>query len=66
LAARGAQLLGDHAEQLVAGGVPEAVVDGREAVKVQQQHAQQATMAADAGQGVLQPVMKQRAVGQPR
>src|SRR6266508_275457 len=41
----GAQPLGDQGEQLVADLVSEGVVDGLEAVQVQQQHGQQAAVA---------------------
>src|SRR6266508_3653776 len=60
----GAQPLGDQGEQLVADLVSEGVVDGLERVQVQQQHGQQAAVAVQAGQGVLQPVVEQRPVGQ--
>ena len=52
------------AQHGVAGGVPEAVVDARQAVDVQQQQGDLAAALARLGQRLLQAVVEQRAVGQ--
>lgn len=65
------QSVGRGDQELVAGLVPHRVVDGVEVVEVQEEHRQgdvvpAVTLAATAGEGLLQPVQQQRAVGQPR
>ena len=52
-------------EQVVAGGVAEAVVDRLEVVEVDEQHGEAAIVARAARGGVLDPVAEQRLVGQP-
>ena len=61
---RAAQPLGDGDEQLVAGGVAGAVVDGLEVVEVHEEDGDRAAAAVGAGQRVVEPVGEQRAVGQ--
>ena len=60
---RVAQPVGDLDQQLVAGGVAEAVVDLLEAVEVQEQD-RHVVGAAAAVQRLLEPLPEQRAVGQ--
>ena len=64
-AQRGAQPLGDLAQQQVAGVVAERVVDVLEAVEVEQQQADVGPVAVGGGQRLLEPVGQQGAVGQP-
>ena len=52
-------------EQLVAGLVPEGVVDGLEAVEVEEQQRQQPRVPAQPVQPGLEVLAQQRAVGQP-
>ena len=61
---RGADPLGDGAQQPVAGGMAQRVVDVLEAVEVEQQHRDHAALAAGAGQLLAEPVVQQGAVGQ--
>ena len=58
--------LGDGHEQLIAGGVTEAVVDRLEVVHVEEEHGDPARLAHPAGQRVLHPIREQRAVGKAR
>ena len=58
------QPLADRHEQLVAGGVAQAVVHRLEVVEVDEQHRHRRTLARRSGQGVLDPVAEQRLVGQ--
>ena len=62
------QPAGDAHQQLVAGLVPQAVVDGLEAVEVQIQHRERRVThrAPRAVEEVLQAIEEQRAVGQVR
>ena len=54
-----------HLDQdLVAGAVPEAVVDGLELVQVEHQHTRRPGAALGAGAGLPDPVAQQRAIGQ--
>ena len=53
-------------EQLVSLPVPQAVVHRLEVVEVDEQHGQMGAGLADPGQGVLEAVLEQRLVGQPR
>ena len=59
-----AQPVGHLAQQHVAGLVAEAVVDGLEAVEVDEQHGQRLAAALVAGQRLAQAVLHQAAVGQ--
>jgi len=61
----GGEPLGHGAQELVAGGVADAVVDGLEAIQVDEQHAQLGRTAGRHVQRVLQAVQEERAVGQP-
>ena len=63
LAHEHAQPLGDHLQQLVAGGMAERVVDGLEVVEVEQVRGDDLA-ALDAGKRLLQPLVEQHAVGQ--
>ena len=56
---------GHGAQQCVAGGVAEAVVDGLEVVQVEQQDRHREAVAAPPAQGVRDAVGEERAVGQP-
>ena len=57
--------LASTVEQLVAGEVPEAVVDQLEAVEVEEQHGEQvAPAAAGPVERALQPLHEEGAVGQ--
>ena len=55
---------GDRLQHLVAGGVAEAVVDRLEVVEVEEDDGDAGALARGAGEGVLDPVGEQRAVGQ--
>src|SRR3954452_454770 len=55
---------GDVAQEAVAGGVAERVVDELEAVEVHEQHGDVAGLAARAYQGVPEAVEEERAVRQ--
>ena len=56
-----------HLDQhLVAGGVPEAVVDRLEVVEVEEDHGEPAPLAPAAGDRVAHALGEQRAVGEPR
>ncbi len=57
--------LRDHLQQLVAAGMAEAVVHGLEVVEVEEQDGDRCAGAGAPGQGVLDPVREQAAVGQP-
>jgi hypothetical protein len=59
------EALGGGAQELVAGGVPDAVVDGLEAVEIDEEHAQLGLTAGRNVERVLQAVEEERAVGQP-
>ena len=59
------QAPGDHLEDLVAGGVAEAVVDVLEVVEVEEQHRHRPLVAAAPDERVLDAVAEQRAVRQP-
>lgn len=64
LAHEGAQPRGHHAEQTVAGGVAEHVVDALEVVEIE--HVQGHHFAApDTGERLLQALVEEHAVGQP-
>ena len=52
-------------EERIAGRVAEAVVDGLEPVEVEEQQADQPAGRRPAGEGVLQAILEQGAVGQP-
>ena len=56
---------GRGAQELVAGGVADAVVDGLEAVEVDEEHAQLGLAAGRHVERVLEAVEEERAVGQP-
>ena len=60
-----AQALAHEREQAVAGDVAEAVVDRLEAVEVEDHHRDQALVAPRPGERALEPVLEQRAVGEP-
>jgi hypothetical protein len=60
-----AQATGDRDQQPVDGVVAEALGHLLEAVQVEHEHGRQPGVAAEAGQGHLQPVQEQPAVGQP-
>ena len=60
-----AQPVGHRHQQLVAGGVTPAVVDQLETVEVDEQHRHLAARPAGAGQGLVEPLGQQHAVGQP-
>ncbi len=53
-------------EQRIADVVAERIVDGLEAVDVDEHRGEEPVLAALAGDGVRQPVLQQRAVRQPR
>ena len=59
------QARGRGAQELVAGGVADAVVDGLEAVEVDEEHAQLGLAAGRHVERVLEAVEEERAVGQP-
>ena len=59
------ETLGHDRQQAVAGDVAEAIVDRLEAVQVEDHDRDQALVAPRPGERALQPVLKQRAVGQP-
>ncbi len=61
---RAEQALTDRGQQLVADRVAEAVVDGLEAVEVEDDHADRAAVAGLPGKSVLEPVGEQRPVGE--
>ena len=63
-ARRALQAMGDDAQQLVAGGVAEAVVHDLEAVEVEQHHRHPVDADAGAVEGPLQPVHEVRPVAQ--
>jgi hypothetical protein len=50
-------------QELVAGGVAEAVVDGFEPVQVEEQQSQRRPRPLGAAAGALEPALEQRAVG---
>ncbi len=56
----------DRGEQLVAGGVPEAVVDELELVEVEEEDGDRAVGAPRLAEGVLEAVEEEGAVGQAR
>ncbi len=60
----GADAVGDLQQQLVARLVPEAVVDGLEVVEVEEQDRDRFLERLAQGQGVLDPVAEQAAIGQ--
>ena len=60
-----AQALGDRAQQRVAGGVAERIVDQLEAVQVEEQHREAAARARRGEDRLAGAVRKQHAVGQP-
>jgi hypothetical protein len=60
-----AQPLGHHPQDLVAGGVAEAVVDGLEVVQVQQQQGRGGAGAGERGQGLGQAAGEQGPVAEP-
>ena len=51
-------------QELVAGHVPEGVVDGLEVVEVDEEHGEVALAPAVAGEGVVQALREERAVGE--
>jgi hypothetical protein len=55
----------DGAQDLVAGGVAEAVVDGFEVVEVAEQHRQAGAVTAGSPEALFEPVGEQCPVGQP-
>ena len=59
------QAVGRHAQELVADGVAERVVDVLEMVEVEDVGGHHLAVL-DAGQGLLQPLVQQHAVGQAR
>ena len=61
---RGRDALGDLEQQLIAGGVAEAVVDGLEVVEVEEDDRQAELLAPGAGDRVAHALVEQRAVGQ--
>ncbi len=65
-AGSGAQPLGHRLEHAVAGGVAEPVVDGLEAVEVEEHERAAGALAAGARERALERVEEERAVGQPR
>ncbi len=64
LADRRAQPLGDRAQEAVAAGVAEAVVDLLEVVEIEHHHGDPAALAARLAHRLAQAVEQQRAVGQ--
>ncbi len=60
-----AQALGDHPEELVAGGVAEAVVRCLEAVQIQQKHGEQVMERGDPGQSMLKRSWNSVRLGRP-
>ena len=56
--------LGHRNQQPIAGAMPEAVVDGLEAVKVAEQHRDRGTGSLGAGDRMSQAIEEQRAVGE--
>ena len=58
--------LGDRHEQVIAGGVAEAVVDRLEVVHVEEEHGDPARLAHPAGKRVLDAIREQRTVGKAR
>ncbi len=60
----GLETLGDRLEQLIAGGVPQGVVDILEVVQVEKEKGERATGPFQLGHRGLQPVVEQEAVGQ--
>ena len=56
---------GDRDQQVVAGCVPEAVVDELEVVEVEEQNGQQGPRSSCPRQRVLQPVQEQGTIGKP-
>ena len=61
---RGGDPLGDSAQQLIADGVAQGVVDVLEAVEIEQQDRNHAALAASTGQLLAEPIVQQGAVGQ--
>jgi hypothetical protein len=53
-------------EQVVAGRVPEAVVDGLEVVEVDEQYGELTAVPLQPRRGVIDPITEERLVGQPR
>ncbi len=66
LAKRAAQALADRAEERVAGAVAQAVVDGLEVVDVDEEDGEAVVAPGEPGQRERQPVLEERAVGEPR
>jgi hypothetical protein len=62
---RGREVAPDLGQQLVAGGVPEGVVDLLEVIDVAEQHRDPAAALLGVHQHLGQPVQHQRAIGQP-
>ena len=60
------EALGDVPQQLVAGGVPERVVDGLEVVEVDEQHREKLAVAMGSGDRVRHSVFEQRPVREMR
>ena len=60
----GLQALADLAQQFVAGGVAQGIVDRLEAVEIEPQHRQGMRLAAGQPQRLLQPVPEQGPIGQ--
>ena len=61
---RGGDPLCDSAQQLVADGVTQGVVDVPEAIEIEQQDRNHAALAAGAGQLLAEPIVQQGPVGQ--
>jgi len=61
----GVDPLGYRAQQPIAQGMAQSVVDVLEAVEVEQEHGDHAAFAASMGQLLAEPVMQQGTVGQP-
>ena len=61
---RGGDPLRDSAQQLVADGVAQGVVDVPEAIEIEQQDRNHAALAAGAGQLLAEPIVQQGPVGQ--
>src|SRR5439155_9936461 len=59
------QALADLDEDLVAGGVPEAVVDRLEVVQVEEHDGEAGALAPAASERVANPLDEQRPVGEP-
>ena len=61
---RGGDPLCDSAQQLIADGVAQGVVDVLEAIEIEQQDRNHAALAAGAGQLLAEPIVQQGPVGQ--